>query len=180
MDKFIIIQNEDSELKNIYISEAGIKTLDKNLETKEFFLKSFESTSNGTLDSKDDLLFSNIVSISTFNDDFGIQIIYTKRNGKSETCYLEIENPTDQQEIKDFILSKTKLTPTDVQSKNKRSVFISVSSSILIAGLMVYSFKFMQFPNWVFIVYVVITIGLLFWVKMTRTRSALGEEKFVR
>lgn len=180
MEKFIIIQNEDAELKNIYVYDAGIKTLDKNLETKESFLKSFESSSNGTLDSKDDILFSNIVSISIFNDDFGIQIIYTKRNGKSETCYLEIEHADDQQEVKDFILSKTKLTSTDVQSKNKRSVLISVSTSILFAGLMVYSFKFMELPNWIFIVYVVITIGLLFWVKMTRTRVALGEEKFVR
>lgn len=180
MDKFIIIQNEDTELKNIYVSDAGIKTLDKNLETKESFLKSFESTSNGTLDSKDDILFSNITSISTFNDEFGIQIIYNKRNGNSETCYIELENAVDEQEIKEFILSKTKLIHTDVESKNKRSVLISIVTTLLLMLVMVYSYLFMVLPKWILILYVLLSIGLLFWIKITRTRSALGEEKFVR
>ena len=180
MEKFIIIENEESDFKNILISNDTIKALENNLETQDEFEKSFPTLGNGVLDSKDDFELKQIESLSTFNDDFGVQIKYKKDNGKTETTFYEFDTAQQKEEIKQFLVDKAHLKQRDSESEvksnlpNRWLIYFVVSISMLAI------FFTLELPSFSSVIMISIFLGLGYWVKLGQTKKDIIEEMYFK
>ncbi len=119
MDKFYI---EESFLKNIYVTDAGIMGSDENYETLENFLKKIKNGEKGKLDTHVDILFADIVKIIPYREEYGIQVFY-KENKKETKTYFQFGKHADFEEVLQFILSKnSRLKPSVIQTSSFRAI----------------------------------------------------------
>jgi len=178
MDKFFVINDPEADIKNILITEIGIKALDKNLETKENFLKSFDSESNNLLGIKDEIDFNQIFSISTYNDDFGLQLKYTKRNGKNEIAFFNFDSYEDREEVKSLIVEKTKLKNIDHGSELKKEINKRLLITMLSIFLMALVYFTIELPPISLYIFIALTLGLFYWIKIARTKAGMLKELY--
>jgi hypothetical protein len=180
LNKFIIINNEESDFKNILISDESIKALENNFETQEKFNESFASEGNGILGIKDDIQFKQIESLATYNDDFGIQLKYKKQNGKTETTFYEFDTAEQKEEVKLLIVENTHLKQIDSESAASNNLsnrwLIYLVTSISMIGL----YLTMELPKSSLFIMIPFFIGLGYWVKLGQTKKEILDESYIK
>lgn len=180
MNKLYSIKKPEFDVKTIYVFEQGIQAMDKSYSDLKSFQDGFSQDSNSFLETKDDIQYSNVLSLSTFKDDFGVQIVYTKSNGKIDKAYLEFEKEEDCIEVMNYVVFKSGLESSDFEGTNRKAVYISYIVTFIVTSLMILAYLKFSLPFYFVFVIIGFMTALFFWVKVKSAKQELEKERFTK
>ena len=177
MDKLIIVNKKGVDFKNIYISADGIKALDKNVETKEYFCSSFSEKLDQGLNLIN-IPFDCVESVCVYSDDFGLQIKYIKGR-RVEISYLEFDSFEDLTEVKHYIIFNSKLKIIDTKKMYGHIVKKRYIISMVFILLMIICFFFLALPRFTLIIIILASGGFIYWLKLAQMERSIVQEKYI-
>ncbi|MCC8153245.1 MAG: hypothetical protein LIP01_02940 [Tannerellaceae bacterium] len=102
MNKFY---QTNRHLKNIYVTDEGIKASIEDYGTLEEFLKKIQSGTNSDLDSQIDIFYQSITQVVPYPETSTILINFKEGEEEYSSCF-EFENQRDGEEVLRYILTK--------------------------------------------------------------------------